>query len=426
MKRLNGIRLPKSKRAQNKQITVLPLPKLIRIPMLMHMGEPCVPCVEPDEYVYVGQEIGRAESDKAVPIHSSVSGNVSVISEYSLPDGTKVPAVEIIPDGLQVIHPDCIPPKISNQKELADAARKSGCVGLGGSGDLTYQKFSRSEKMNILVLNDAECECFLSTDLRQMLENAEQIISGAAMIQKIMKIKEVLIGVQSNQPAAIQVLTQAAEKQKGITVCPLPPLYPQGEKKVLVFHTTGLVVPEGQEPEDIGVLVLNVSTCAFLYQYAQTGIPLVERVVTVDGNAVPKACNLQVPVGTPIIDVLSYASCELDLVKEIYSGGAMTGVCYPAFRASVVKPQNGLVAMKTVSKRKAPTDCIRCGKCLSACPMNLMPTEIDRSYQKRDVAALTELHTGLCMNCGCCTYVCPANRPLSETIQQAKLLLSNA
>ena len=148
--------------------------------------------------------------------------------------------------------------------------------------------------------------------------------------------------------------------------------------------------------------------------------------MTVDGNAVPKACNLQVPIGTPIIDVLSYASCELDLVKQIYSGGGMMGVSYPAFRASVIKPQNGLIAMKNIVKPKEPTDCIRCGKCLRACPMNLIPTELDRAYQQRDVRMLTNLHAGLCMNCGCCSYVCPANRPLSETIKQAKALLTNA
>ena len=425
MKRLNGIRLPKSKRAQTKQITALPLPALIRIPMLMHIGEPCIPIVQPDEYVYAGQEIGRAEGDTAVPIHSSVSGTVSQISDYSLPDGRDVPCIEIVPDGLQVLHPDCVPPKITNKQELADAARNSGCVGLGGSGDLTYQKFCRQEKMTALVLNGAECERFLSSDLRQMLENAEQIIAGAAMIQKIMKIKEVLIGVQSNQPAAIQALTQAAEAYPSISVCPLPPVYPQGEKKVLVYHTTGMIVPEGKEPEDIGILVLNVSTCAFLYQYSQTGIPLIERVITVDGNAVPKACNLQVLIGTPITDILNHVSCELDNVKQIYSGGAMMGVSYPSLQASAVKPQNGLIAMKNVPVQKTISDCIRCGKCLRVCPMHLLPMELDRAYQLRDIRMLTELHAGLCMNCGCCSYICPANRPLADTIRMAKTLLSN-
>ena len=146
MKRLNGIRLPLKKRAQDKQITVLPLPKLVRIPMLMHMGAACVPVVEPDDYVYVGQVIGEAQSDDAVPVHSSVSGKVSVISDYQLPDGTEVPCVEIVPDGQQVIHPDCAPPEIKTQQDLINAARNAGCVGLGGSGDLTYQKFQRAKK----------------------------------------------------------------------------------------------------------------------------------------------------------------------------------------------------------------------------------------------------------------------------------------
>lgn len=425
MKRLNGIRLPMKRRAQEKQITALPLPKLVRIPMLMHMGDACEPTVEPDEYVYVGQEIGRPVSDAAVPVHASVSGTVSVISEYQMPDGATVPCVEIVPDGQQVIHPDCQPPKIEKKQDLIDATRKSGCVGLGGSGDLTFQKLSRAEKISVLVLNGAECETCLASDLRMMLENPDQILGGAALLQKVLKIKDVRIGVQSNQPAAIRALTDAAESAKGITVCPLPPVYPQGEKRVLVYHTTGIVVPEDKEPEEIGVLVLNVSTCAFLYQYAQTGIPLVERVVTVDGNAVPKACNLLAPIGTPVIDLLLYASCELDLVKQIWCGGAMMGVSYPTFRASVTKPQNGIIALKNPKKERTVGDCIRCGKCMRACPMNLIPAELDRAYEDRDVRMLTDLHAGICMNCGCCTYVCPANRPLAERIQRAKTLLSN-
>ena len=259
-----------------------------------------------------------------------------------------------------------------------------------------------------------------------MLENPGQILAGAEQIRKVLKIKEIRIGIQANQPAAVQVMSEAAAEYKNITVCPLPPVYPQGEKHVLVFHTTGLVVPEDREPEDIGVLVLNVSTCAFLHQYFQTGIPLVERVVTVDGNAVPKACNLQVPVGTPIIDLLLYASCELDLVKQIWCGGAMMGVSYPTFRASVIRQQNGLIALKSLKPKRKVSDCIRCGRCIRSCPMNLMPAELDRAYEIRDVRLLTELHAGICMNCGCCSYICPANRPLAEHIQHAKLLLHNA
>ena len=151
-----------------------------------------------------------------------------------------------------------------------------------------------------------------------------------------------------------------------------------------------------------------------------------ERVITVDGNAVPKACNLQVPIGTPLIDLLNYASCELDLVKQIWCGGAMMGSGYSVFRASVIKPQNGLTAMKTYKKQKAASACIRCGRCLHACPMNLMPAELDRAYENRDVSALSELRAGLCMHCGCCSYVCPANRNLSETIRLAQALLSKS
>ncbi|MBR4201843.1 MAG: RnfABCDGE type electron transport complex subunit C [Oscillospiraceae bacterium] len=422
MKRLNGIHLPVKKRTEDKQITPLPLPKTVRIPMLMHSGSPCVPIVSAGDHVDVGQLIGRAEASDAVPVHSSVSGTVRRIIRYELPSGQTVPCAEIETCETQLLADTCIPPVINTKQDLIDAARESGCVGLGGDGSLTFQKLSTNHPVQMLIVNGAECETRLSADGRLMLEAPEQIIGGIELVTKLLKIRETRIGVRRNRPAAIQQLLNAAANSRNITVCPLPSDYPQGAEKVLIFHTAGIAVPDGQTPEELGILVLNVSTLAFLYQYSQTGIPLVERVVTVDGDAVTKPCNLRVPIGTPVTDLLDYAACEPDRIHQLLCGGEMMGECI-TFRASVVKTQNGLIASNTV-KTYEESACIRCGRCMNACPLSLMPVSLDKAYQQRDVNQLKALRVDLCMNCGCCTYVCTAKRPLAETIQSAKALLA--
>lgn len=421
MKRLNGIHLPLKKRTSDQQITPLPLPARIRLPLLMHQGTPCVPAVAQGDHVNIGQLVGRAEDDAAVPIHASVSGTVTAITEYDLPNGEAVPCVEIKPDEEQCVDESCQPREPHMQTELADMARDAGCVGLGGDGSATHSKLRPQTPVRLLIVNGAECETHLTADSRQMIDSPEDIIGGIAMIMKCMKIKEARIGVQRNQPAAIHRLMNAAASHKGITVCPLPPLYPQGAEKVLIFHTCGIAVSEEQTAEELGILVLNVSTCAFLYRYSQTGIPLIERVVTVDGDAVEKPCNLRVPIGTPVTELLEYAACPQERVRHLFCGGLMMGEGIP-LSASVIKPQNGLIAMKSIRK-PAPSACVRCGRCMRACPMALMPMVLNQAYQERNVNLLEQHRVMLCINCGCCSYVCPAKRPLAEQNQLAKTLL---
>lgn len=422
MKRLNGIHLPLKKHTEDKPVIPLPTPETVRIPLLMHDGAACEPAVQAGDHVHIGQLIGRADSENAVPIHSSVSGKVVKIGEYEAIDGSTIPCIEIKTDRKQFIDGSCQPPVIETKADLIRAARESGCVGLGGDGSLTFQKLDTSKPLKMLIVNGAECETYLSADGRLMFEAPEQIIGGISLLMKLLKIKEARIGVQRSRPAAIQQLTAAGAEQKGITICPLPPVYPQGAEKVLIFHTCGIVIPENETPADSGILVLNVSTCAFLYQYSQTGIPLVERTVTVDGDAVSKPCNLRVPIGTPVTELLEYAGCEPDKVKLLLSGGLMMGECIP-LSSSVTKPQNGLTAMRSNTKPQA-SPCIRCGRCMRACPMQLMPMQLDSAYEEQNISALEHGRVQLCMNCGCCTAVCPAKRPLAEHNQLAKALLS--
>ena len=421
MKRLNGILLPHRKRTESRMTEDLPLPEIVRIPMLMHMGAPCEPIVKAGELVTVGQIIGRMTHDFSAPIHASVSGKVKGISQYQTPSGQLVPCVEIQPDGEQTVCSSIKPPVIETKEDLIAAVRDSGCVGLGGAGFPTHIKLNTDNKIDMLILNGAECEPFLTTDCRLMTEAADEIIGGVCLLMKLLRIKETRIGIEANKPAAIAQLKEACEEFVDVKVVPLPPIYPQGAEKVIVFHTSGRIVPDGKIPADVGVIVMNVSTCAFIYRYSRTGMPLVTRCVTVDGDAVKRPCNLRVPIGAPIGELLEFAECDMDSVKQMLSGGPMMGTALYSPDQPVTKQQNGLLAFRNAKKVK-PSACIRCGRCMRACPMKLMPMQLERAYLTKDIVSLKRHHLHLCMNCGCCSYVCPAKRPLAESFQLAKLL----
>ena len=422
MKRLSGVQLPFRKSTETMPIEPLPLPRKVRIPMLMHKGEPCVPCVHAGDPVTVGQCIGTAESDNAAPIHASVSGTVTEVTEITLTNGTTVPCVEIRSDREQILCPDCCPPMLETREDLITAVRNSGCVGLSGAGIPTHKKLSAAEDFDMLIVNGAECDPYLTADSRQMSEAPQEVIGGIELILRLMNIPEARIGIMADKFTALKAMTDACEDHGAIRVCPLPTLYPQGAEKVLVFHTCGRIIEENQTAADQKVLVLNVSTCAFLYQYSQNGIPLIDRVVTVSGNAVKHAGNIRVPIGTPVMDLLEYTSCDLEGMKMLLSGGIMMGECLTSLDYPVLRQQNGLIALR---KRKVPvrTACIRCGACMKACPMNLMPMMLEDAYIRQDLEALRKYRVSLCINCGSCSYVCPAHRPLAASNQLSKAML---
>ncbi len=423
MKRCKGIHLNHRKHTAALQTVRLPLPEKVILPMSMHMGAPCRPMVAVGDTVTVGQQIGEPTAAFSVPIHASVSGKVAAIREHLCANGTKCPAVEIEADGQQTIHPSCQPVEPNTKEELIALARNSGCVGLGGAGFPTHIKLSAQKPMDMLVVNGAECEPYLTSDCRQMMEAASDCIDGIVMIMKLMSISRCRIGVENNKAAAIRRLADACKAHPEIEVIPLPSVYPQGAEKVMIYHTTGRVITEGTLPADHGVLLLNISTCAFLYQYTRTGIPLVERRVTVDGTAVRKPCNLLVPIGTPVRLLLEYADYDAAQMKRLLSGGLMMGLPLYSVDTPICKPNNGLLAMGEIPEKKQ-TACIRCGRCMRSCPMGLMPMALERAYAKKDRKALEKYKVMLCMNCGCCSHVCPAARPLAATNQLAKSMLS--
>ncbi len=419
MRRLKGVTVPHEKHTSGSAFQTLPLPAKVCIPMSMHMGAPCTPCVKLQQHVDVGECIGTSPEFFSADIHASVSGTVTAIQDYRMANGNYCKAVEITADGQQTPWEGLKPPAYSSKEEFLGAVRRSGAVGLGGAGFPTHVKLSPKQTIDCLIINAAECEPYITSDDRTMQEKQEEIVGSIRRIMQVLEIPECAIGVEENKPNAIKFLSQCADADPNITIVPLPPIYPQGAEKILIYNITGRIVEEGQLPSDQGVIVLNVSTTAFLEQYFRTGMPLVTRSLTVDGDTIGKPCNVTVPIGTPIREVLTFAECDFEKTERLIGGGPMMGGCLPDFDLPVTKVNNAILAF-TEAKPIRTTACIRCGRCIQACPMKLMPTAMEQAYRKRDKEKLQALHLSQCMLCGCCSYVCPANRPLSESHRLAK------
>jgi len=422
MKKLNTIHLKNIKGTENFETVHLPTPKRVKLPMLMSIGDTCTPFVKVGDEVFVGQKIGDSDAFLSLPIHSSVSGKVVAISDYSLANGKTCKAVEIETDGKQTISPNISKPIISSKESFLNAVRESGSCGLGGAGFPTYIKLDSKTPIDTLIINAAECEPYITSDYRQMMETPNDIINGIKFVMQCLDIPKTKIAIESNKAKAIELLRKLTESSPEIEVVSLPSRYPQGAEKVIIYSTTGRIVEEGQLPSEQGVIVINVSTVAFIYQYMQNGIPLVSKRITVEGDAIKKPCNVFVPIGTSVSDILSFAEAKTDEIKKLIFGGPMMGMSIHSFETPIVKTSNSVLAFKTYTEQ-VESACIRCGRCISVCPMNLMPTELEKAYIHKNVKDLEQLKVVLCMNCGCCSYACPANRKLAESHQLAKALI---
>lgn len=413
------------KNTENCETIRYTVPETVLIPMSQHMGVPCEPLVSVGEEVKVGQKIGDSEAFMSTPVHSSVSGKVLAIDNYSS-NGRKCKSIKIECDGKQTVSEDIKPPVITDKVSLIKAVRESGCCGLGGAGFPTHIKLNYDENkthIDTLVINAAECEPYITSDYREMIENPDDVLSGIKTIQNILKIEKVYICIEKNKPEAIELLSNMTSNDASVNVVKLSSLYPQGAEKVIAYNATGRTVKEGELPSNQGIIVINVSTVAFLNRYFKTGMPLTWRRITIDGDAVNSPCNVKVPIGTSIAELLKFAKCDEDKVKKVLTGGLMMGMCIYDLNTPVIKTNNAVLALKKY-KARIQTNCIRCGRCINACPAGLMPTELEKAYQQRDAERLNALKVNLCMNCGSCSYVCPAKRDLAETNQLAKMFVS--
>ncbi|MGI6716341.1 MAG: electron transport complex subunit RsxC [Eubacteriales bacterium] len=426
-----GVKVRHNKNTAASQSVVMPAPKMVILPMSQHIGKPCTPCVNVGDRVFVGQKIAEPTSFVASPIHSSVSGVVKKITQIRMPGGEKCDAVFIESDGLMEIFPDITPPQVKTKDDLIAAVKNSGAVGLGGAGFPTHVKINvDKDKVDTLIINAAECEPYITSDHREILENSWNIMSGVYTFLDIFGFKRVIIGIEENKPDAIELLSNIADSKEHdpddrVKVMKLKTRYPQGAEKMLIYATTKRVVPEGKLPLDVGCVVINVTTLSFIASYIKTGVPLVTRRITVDGSAVGSPMNLIVPIGTPIQDVLDF--CKAENPKKVIMGGPMMGISISDTSTPIVKQNNAILAFNE-KEAQVPEEsaCIRCARCVYACPMKLHPVNIALAADHKDIAALEKLKVTSCIECGCCTVACPADRYMTQRMRIAKSILRDS
>lgn len=426
---LHGVHVPHRKNTAEQSALRMDPPKTVTLPMSMHIGAPAKPVVKVGDLVKVGTLIAEAGGAVSAPIHASVSGKVVKIIDYLLSDGRTVPAVVIESDGEMTPDESVAAPTVNSREDFIEAVKNAGIVGLGGAGFPTHFKLNADPaKIEHLVINGAECEPYVTSDTRTMLERGDDMEIALETIKRHLGVRNIVIGIENNKKKAIDAMSRLMQKISAdgcvAQVKVLPAVYPQGGEKVLIYHTTGRVVPVGKLPIDAGCVVINCTTLAAIGAYLKNGMPLVEKCVTVDGGAVKEPKNLLVPIGTSMADVFAYCGgFASDPAKVVY-GGPMMGIAVPDISAPILKNTNAILAL-TEKEIKLPkeTACIRCGSCTNTCPFGLNPALIARAYQKRDAEALKDLSLMACMECGCCSFVCPANRPLVQTNKLAKVFL---
>lgn len=425
---LHGVHVPHRKNTQDKPVARMDAPNTVVIPMVMHIGKPAKPIVKVGDFVKVGTKIGAADGMVSAPIHSSVSGKVVKIQDFLLSNGAKAPAVVIESDGEMATDENLKAPVVDSKESLMAALTESGIVGLGGAGFPTHVKFNVDPaRIEYLVINGAECEPYVTSDTVTMVSRGADMAYALRVLSKYLGIKNVIIGIESNKKKAIAAMQKLATEVADactLQVKVLPAVYPQGGEKVLIYHTTGKVVPVGKLPIDVGCIVINCTTLATIGSYLQTGMPLTEKCVTVDGGAVKNPQNVLAPIGTSMAEMFAFCGgLTVEPAKLIY-GGPMMGLTVPDDSAPVIKNTNAILAL-TEKEARLPktTACIRCGACTNTCPFGLAPAAISKAFENKNAELIEELSVNACMECGCCSFVCPANRPLVQNNKLAKVFL---
>ncbi|MBQ4612164.1 MAG: electron transport complex subunit RsxC [Clostridia bacterium] len=424
---LKGIHVPHRKNTANKPAVRMDAPQTVTIPMAMHIGKPATLAVKVGDLVKVGTKIGEANGAVSANVYASVSGKVNKIEDCLLSNGATAPAVVIESDGAMSVDETLAAPTVTDRQSLVDALKESGIVGLGGAGFPTHVKFDVDPaRIDYLIINGAECEPYVTSDTVTMLTRGDDMAYAIETIARCLGIGKVIIGIENNKKEAIAAMRAMAASVSvcDVQVTSLPSVYPQGGEKVLVYHATGRVIPMGKLPIDAGCVVINCTTLATIGAYLRTGMPLVEKCVTVDGGAVAQPQNVIAPIGTSIEALFAFCGGLKEQPTKILYGGPMMGITVPNADAPVLKNTNAVLAL-TEKEAKLPktTACIRCGACVNNCPFGLAPAAISRAYDSRNADELVELAVDACMECGCCSYVCPANRPLVQKNKLSKQFL---
>lgn len=398
-------------------------PKLVRIPLAQNIGKPPVPCVEAGERVLMGQMIARADGFVSVPVHASVSGEVTAVEEIPGDMGRPVMAVVIANDGLD--EKAFMEPRDYREMEpheIIAHIQEGGIVGMGGAAFPTHVKLSAPPQKNVdvLIINGAECEPFLTADQRLMVERPEAVLYGAQIMMRALGVKHALVGIEDNKPDAVASMTKAASQYRNIRIKAVETKYPQGYEKTLIYALTGRAVPAGGLPMDARVVVVNAASSAAVADLFQLGMPSISRITTVTG-AVNQPGNWLIRIGTSMHDAIGAAGGFSATPMKIISGGPMMGRIVPTTECAVTKNTSGILTLDShFTGHAEESNCIRCGRCGEVCPMFLSPALLLDQTNADEFEVAEKSHAMDCMSCGSCSYICPANRPLAQSIAFAK------
>ena len=432
---IGGVHPDDRKTSAGCAIEVLPVPKTVYISMAQHLGAPAKPVVVPGDKVRTGQIIGEPAGFISAFVHSSVSGTVKSVGPRKDLAGNPVTHVEIEVDGDEWMEgidtSDTLAAEVPDDVQfIIDRIKGNGVVGLGGATFPTNVKLCPppGKKADILILNGAECEPYLTSDYRIMIEKSRQIVVGAALMKKVLGVGRVVIGIEENKPEAIAMMSEAVRElavsspdYAGMEVMTLKKKYPQGGEKQLIDAVTRRQVKSMGLPIDVGAVVQNVATSLAVYEAVQKNKPLIDNTVTVTGECFPKQSNLLVRVGTPISYIIDFLGGMPEDAAKVISGGPMMGKAVSNLDAATLKGTSSVLFLTEAQTRRKPeTNCIRCGKCAEACPMGLEPFLLNKLARNGMTDELEQNAVQDCIECGCCLYTCPANIPLLDYIRVAK------
>ena len=417
--------------ACDKAIQEFPEPDILVIPMSQHIGAPCKPLVKKGDAVTVGQKIGD-NTGLCVPVHASVSGKVKAVEMRAHTSGTTVMSVVIENDHLGTLCED-IKPRTQEEvdaltpEELMNIIREGGIVGMGGATFPTHVKLSSGlGKVDTIIVNAGECEPYITSDDRLCREMPAELISGLKIVMKILGLNTAHIAIEDNKPEAAKALQAQLCAADGISVDVLPAKYPQGAEKQMIYAVTGREVPSGGLPAAVGCAVFNAATCKAIHDVVYTGMPLIKRVVTVSGDIVMEPKNLMVPIGTSFNELMEAVGHSENPYK-VLSGGPMMGATLYDLSAPTIKGVNAVTILGRKNKYNIEDSrCLRCGKCIDACPMKLMPVLMYKALQSGEVDEMKSVHMMDCIECGCCAYTCPASVPLVLAFRSGKQILRTA
>jgi electron transport complex protein RnfC len=408
--------------AANSPIVASKPPKIVVIPLSQHIGAPGNPVVSIGQEVKKGQVLGEPAGFVSSPVHASVSGKVVAMAEFPNAMGRMVNSVVIENDVKD--NPDFMG---LSPEELKEKVKASGIVGMGGAAFPTVVKLSppKEKKIDAVLINGAECEPYLTADYRLMIEKPKEVVEGLKVLMKILGVQKGYIGIENNKPEAVAKMKEAATGESGIEVLALEVKYPQGAEKMLIKAILGREVPPRALPMDVGVVVQNVGTALAIYEAARFGKPLIERVVTVTGEGIKEPKNLMVRIGTKIADLIEECGGFKEGVGKVISGGPMMGFALSSLDVAVTKGTSGILVLQEadISHVDEFGPCMRCGRCIDACPMGLMPSMLSVLSERGFYEEAKEYDLFDCFECGSCAYVCPSKRPIVQLVRLAKSMV---